>query len=548
MFMKTSAKQIQIVDNDEMLRRMGVVRRTICEDGTTTASQGGDWLETLLFSSAPVQSRMNDLLSDSELHDSNESTISCEVLPGLWMMIFSRSEKRESSSTIAMFVTVEILGSAYFEMLCQAAQVDRILIRSMLEEMNLIQTIEIERTIEFISLLTRSEGETAQRTNMLGDLGKQLGESYEEIHLYHSLIGCTSVSTSPTAFLSTVADELKKVLPFSWIAIRILTDRIELTDGFDGFVVGGELGRQHPVLALVGERLALSIEGRAPVIIDTKLDPRFQGTYGFASNVVACPIAGDSGTVGVLFAGNDASNVDEASNIEMKLLGAASEHVSVFLRNASLYENLDSMFLGTVQAMVSAIDAKDRYTCGHSQRVAWLARELAANCGHDAEFIKQVHLAGLVHDVGKIGVPEKVLSKPGRLDEDEFKAIQAHPEIGSRILRDIPQMDGILPAVMHHHERWDGRGYPHAISGEDIPLIARIVSIADAFDAMSSTRTYRSARPRHEVLAEMNRCRGTQFDPDLVSPFLAIDFTEYDKMIHGALRAFKNDQKGRAAA
>ena len=546
--MKSTTKQIQIVDNDEMLRRMGVVRRSVSADGVMAPSQGADWLEAFLFSSAPARNRVKELLARSNSNDMNESTVSCEVLPGLWMMVFSRTARRESLTAVATFVTDEILESAYFEMLCQAAQIDRILVRSMLEEMNLIQTAEVDRTIEFISLLTRSEGETAQRTDTVGDLGKQLVECYEEIHLYHSLIGSTSVSTSPMAFLSTVADELNTALPFSWIAIRILTDKINLPEGFDGFVVGGDLGRQHPVISTVGERLALSIEGRDPIIIDTASDPRFEGTFGFSSDVVACPIAGDCGTIGVLFAGNDAANGDEASNIEMKLLGAASEHVSVFLRNASLYENLDSMFLGTVQAMVSAIDAKDRYTCGHSQRVAWLARELAINCGHDAEFIKRVHLAGLVHDVGKIGVPEKVLSKPGRLDEDEFKAIQAHPEIGSRILRDIPQMDGILPAVMHHHERWDGRGYPHGISGEEIPLIARIVSIADAFDAMSSTRTYRSARPRHEVLSEINRCRGTQFDPDLVAPFLAIDLTEYDRMIHGALHAFEAGQEGRAAA
>ncbi len=546
--MKPVTKHIQIVDNDEMLRRMGVVRRSVSADGVIAPLQGVDWLEAFLFSSAPARNRIKELVARSDSDDTNESTVSCEVLPGLWMMAFSRTVRRESLTTVATFVTDEILESAYFEMLCQAAQIDRILVRSMLEEMNLIQTGEVDRTIEFISLLIRSEGEASQRTDTIRDLGEELTGSYEEIHLYHSLIGSTSVSTSPMAFLSTVADELKTALPFSWIAIRILTDRINLPEAFDGFVVGGDLGRQHPVISTVGERLALSIEGRDPIIIDTESDPRFAGTFGFSSDVVACPIAGDCGTIGVLFAGNDASNGDEASNIEMKLLGAASEHVSVFLRNASLYENLDSMFLGTVQAMVSAIDAKDRYTCGHSQRVAWLARELAINCGHDAEFIKRVHLAGLVHDVGKIGVPEKVLSKPGRLDDDEFKAIQAHPEIGSRILRDIPQMDGILPAVMHHHERWDGRGYPHAISGEDIPLIARIVSIADAFDAMSSTRTYRSARPRHEVLAEINRCRGTQFDPDLVAPFLAIDLTEYDRMIHGALHAFEADQEGRAAA
>ncbi|MBB47734.1 MAG: hypothetical protein CMJ33_04165 [Phycisphaerae bacterium] len=546
--MRHASKEIQIVDNDEMLRRMGVVRRSISDDGSTIPSQGADWLDAFLFSSAPVRTRVREMIASTNSNDMNESTLSCEVIPGLHLMVFSRTTRRESTTTVAMFITNEILDSAYFEMLCQAAQLDRILVRSMLEQMNLIQPGEVDRTIEFISLLIRSEGEVSQRTNMLGDLGKQLGESYEEIHLYHSLIGSTSVSTSPMAFLTTVTDELKTVLPFSWIAIRILTDRINLPEDFDGFVVGGDLGRQHPVVSTVAERLALSIDGREPSIISTESDARFEGTFGFSSDVVVCPIAGDSGTIGVLLAGNDASSRDEASNIEMKLLGAASEHVSVFLRNAALYENLDSMFLGTVQAMVSAIDAKDRYTCGHSQRVAWLARELAINCGHDAEFVKRVHLAGLVHDVGKIGVPERVLSKPGRLDDDEFKAIQAHPEIGSRILRDIPQMDGILPAVMHHHERWDGRGYPDAISGEDIPLIARIVSIADAFDAMSSTRTYRAARPRHEVLAEMNRCRGTQFDPDLVGPFLAIDFEEYDKMIHGALHAFESDQEGRAAA
>ena len=204
--MKSATKQIQIVDNDEMLRRMGVVRRLVSADGVMTPSQGADWLEAFLFSSAPARNRIKELVARSDSDDTNESTVSCEVLPGLWMMAFSRTVRRESLTTVATFVTDEILESAYFEMLCQAAQIDRILVRSMLEEMNLIQTAEVDRTIEFISLLTRSEGETAQRTDTVGDLGKQLVECYEEIHLYHSLIGSTSVSTSPVAFLSTVAD------------------------------------------------------------------------------------------------------------------------------------------------------------------------------------------------------------------------------------------------------------------------------------------------------------------------------------------------------
>ena len=150
---------------------------------------------------------------------------------------------------------------------------------------------------------------------------------------------------------------------------------------------------------------------------------------------------------------------------------------------------------------------------------------------------RRIYLAGLVHDVGKIGVPEQVLRKTGKLDEEEFSWIRKHPEIGSRILKDIPQMDDILPAVLHHHERWDGAGYPARIAGEEIPIFARIVALADAFDAMSSTRTYRSARPREFVLAEVRRCSGTQFDPALVEPFLSIDFTEYDLLVieHGGL-------------
>ena len=162
------------------------------------------------------------------------------------------------------------------------------------------------------------------------------------------------------------------------------------------------------------------------------------------------PIVGDSGIVGVLFAGTGQGDSDIASSIETKLLGAAAEHISVFLRNASLYVNLDSMFLGTVQGMVSAIDAKDQYTRGHSQRVAWLARALARKCGLTESDARRIYLAGLVHDVGKIGVPEQVLQKTGKLDADEFAWIQKHPEIGSRILKDIPQMDDILPAVLHH--------------------------------------------------------------------------------------------------
>ncbi|MCA9296312.1 MAG: HD domain-containing protein, partial [Phycisphaerales bacterium] len=133
--------------------------------------------------------------------------------------------------------------------------------------------------------------------------------------------------------------------------------------------------------------------------------------------------------------------------------------------------------------------------------------------------------------VGKIGVPEAVLMKPGRLTDDEFALVKLHPEIGHRILRDIPQLDDVLPGVLHHHERWDGKGYPHHLVGEEIPMVARLIGLADAFDAMSSTRTYRASMSRETVLEEIRRGAGLQFDPHLVEAFLGLDFSTYDRMI-----------------
>ena len=204
----------------------------------------------------------------------------------------------------------------------------------------------------------------------------------------------------------------------------------------------------------------------------------------------------------------------------------------MLLDNAALYDEQRAMFLGTLRALTASIDAKDRYTRGHSERVAMLTRRLARASGLDDAAIQRFHIAGLVHDIGKIGVPEAVLRKAGRLTDEEFAAIRAHPQIGHTILSGIPRLDDILPGVLHHHERWDGRGYPHRLAGESIPLVARMIALADAFDAMSSTRTYRPAMPRASVLAEISRGAGAQFDPLLAQRFLTLDLTEYDAMVH----------------
>ncbi len=204
------------------------------------------------------------------------------------------------------------------------------------------------------------------------------------------------------------------------------------------------------------------------------------------------------------------------------------KRIDIELRHA---EERHGFLLGTVAALVSAIDAKDTYTCGHSERVAWLSKELAKKFGLDATTIEQIHICGLVHDIGKIGIPESILRKPGKLTNEEFDQIRAHPVIGENILKDVAQLKPVLPGVRSHHERWDGRGYPDGTSGEDTPIFGRILGVADAFDAMCSSRAYRKKLKREEVLDEITACAGSQFDPELAKLFLTIDFIHYDVMI-----------------
>ena len=158
----------------------------------------------------------------------------------------------------------------------------------------------------------------------------------------------------------------------------------------------------------------------------------------------------------------------------------------------------------------------------HSERVALVARELATVAGMSPAMVDQIYMAGLLHDVGKIGVPEAVLKKPGKLTAEEFEQMKQHPEIGAHILRDVRQLEPVIPGVLHHHERWDGRGYPAKLAGENIPLAGRILCLADCFDAMTSNRTYRPALPFDTALSEIRNGAGTQFDPELAAAFLRI--------------------------
>lgn len=166
-----------------------------------------------------------------------------------------------------------------------------------------------------------------------------------------------------------------------------------------------------------------------------------------------------------------------------------------------------------MQSLAGAIDAKDKYTKGHSQRVAMYAREIAKRYGYDDEKQEDIYFAGMLHDIGKIGIPNEIINKTGKLTDEEYEMIKTHPVIGAEILSNISEIPNIAVGARWHHERYDGKGYPDGLKGKDIPELARIIGVADAYDAMTSKRSYRDVLSQKIVRAEIEKGIGTQFDP-----------------------------------
>lgn len=193
------------------------------------------------------------------------------------------------------------------------------------------------------------------------------------------------------------------------------------------------------------------------------------------------------------------------------------------LSKESLLQDLRELFFTTIKSISSALDAKDTYTHGHSYRVTLYSLILCKELNLDDQFVEEIETAGLLHDIGKIGVPESILCKPGKLTDEEFDIIRDHPARGKKILNNIRKLSNTSNWVNSHHERWDGRGYPQKLKEKEIPLPARILAIADTYDAMTSNRSYRQGLPHEVAVEEIRKCAGGQFDPELAEIFLKIE-------------------------
>src|SRR5262245_8996411 len=185
-------------------------------------------------------------------------------------------------------------------------------------------------------------------------------------------------------------------------------------------------------------------------------------------------------------------------------------------------QEVENSYISAIQALAVALEAKDRYTAGHSQRVSRFAMMIARGLELPGTEVRTIGQIGLLHDIGKIGMDERVLNKPGKLTTEEFDMVKQHPVIGAQILLPVRSLEGHISGIKHHHESWDGTGYPDGLKGETIPLPARIICVADSFDAMTSTRPYRPGRTLEEAILELQRCAGIQFDAHCVEAFITI--------------------------
>jgi HD-GYP domain-containing protein (c-di-GMP phosphodiesterase class II) len=392
-----------------------------------------------------------------------------------------------------------------------------------------LRTVEAERIAEILRWTHEDLVARSQNDAIVADFCDKLAQAYEETYALFRALRMLASSEEPEAMVHSLCRDIQRTLPFRWIAVQF-GRRTEITPPLRARLI---LSGAFPAdCARLGELASDHLAQLAGDSWTKVLTPAKDPIAALAHSEVICePVTHDDAVIGLLLAGGKSGADPEIASGEIQFLDATADFLGTFHENSARFDEQRSMMNSTLEALVAAIDAKDRYTCGHSERVALLASAIARALGMDDASAERVRLSGLVHDVGKIGVAEAILCKPGKPTDEEFAAIKRHPEIGHRILHGINGFEDLLPGVLHHHERWDGRGYPHKLEGEKIPLIARIIGLADAFDAMSSSRSYRNALPRERVIEEIRRGAGTQFDPRVAAAFELVDLTPYDQML-----------------
>ena len=371
----------------------------------------------------------------------------------------------------------------------------------------------------------RLQQSTKRLQTEIGNVSHNLAETYEEISLLYGVTQNLRLSSSDEELGRLALDWLADCLPAEGLALQFtpIADQGDSTykaRSDELLITCGTFPLDGDEFAELLQQLNLP-PGGAPFVANPNATSAADWKFPGVRQLIVTPLVEGENVFGWLAAVNHTEQL-EFGTIEANLLSSVGSILGVHSGNHELYRQQSEFLARVVQALTSAIDAKDPYTCGHSDRVARVSVRLAKELELDDDAMNTLYMAGLLHDIGKIGIDDNVLRKAGRLTNAEFEHIKMHPELGYRILKDIPQFAHVLPVVLHHHEQWDGKGYPHGLVGDETPLLARIAAVADAYDAMTSDRPYRQGMPWEKVEMIFRAGAGAQWDANVVSAFFAV--------------------------
>jgi HD-GYP domain-containing protein (c-di-GMP phosphodiesterase class II) len=450
------------------------------------------------------------------------------ALPGVVVAAFPYAEKRSLAGVLLLAAKGSTfrLGEDVMRVSSRLG-IDGIWLNQQAEELPIYGDEAIQRQARLLLGMIRDQVRLAGLEQELDSLSGQLANTYEELSLIYQLSSGMKINRRAGDFFKQACLDVMEVMGVRGMGVVLRTPHDQQDP-----VLFGSLSLPPGKVHLLTNDLMKVLGGRkSPLLVNNlPADKTFAWLGDYAKQLIAVPLQRDDQILGCLF-GIDKTSGGEFDSVDSKLLNSIANESAIYLENVTLFADVHGLMMGLLHSLTSAVDAKDAYTCGHSERVALLSRHLAKTIKLTDGEVERIYMAGLLHDVGKIGVPEAVLHKPGKLTSEEFDQMKKHPEIGARILADIKQIRDIIPGVLHHHERYDGKGYPGGLAGENIPQMGRILCLADCFDAMTSNRTYRKALPLEVALTEIRRCSGTQFDPGLAEAFLRTDVEEFRELL-----------------
>jgi putative nucleotidyltransferase with HDIG domain len=363
--------------------------------------------------------------------------------------------------------------------------------------------------------------ELERHIETLEQINEGLRQSFEELSQLYRLSETIASALTFSRVLTLLLEVLREVVDYDSAILYLYDERAGTLRPNLEKAVTPELRSRFSAQLQEGTLLWALNQGRTLVLADSGQGAWTQGLPEDDSgrSFLLVPILARGKPVGLMDLAVS-SGPGSFSQRDLSLLGILANQAGISLENARLYEAVRQDYTDVIQALAGAVDARDHYTREHSNRVSLYAVAIARQLRLDTEFVESVQFGGLLHDIGKIGIPDLILNKPGRLTDEEFRQMKGHSALGAGLLRRVESLNHLVPLVLYHHERFDGAGYPEGLAGKKIPLGARILNVADSFETITSDRVYHRARSMEEGLAEIQRCSGGQFDPEIVDAFV----------------------------